>query len=156
MGSYAGGRRLRKKKSKEVGGKFRNCLSLGHSKTSILLSEGLSKSIHHTPELLEAGIFTAAVPKCLDPGVKPLNSPTDTTIDKGVNKHVHITAYYHFKGAMWITVWELLLYWKGGQKSLQWAVVMVRVSDILALTWRGWHFAQNQIPFRKSQHSALL
>lgn len=49
---------------------------------------------------------------------------------------MHITTYYHFKGAMWITVWELLLYWKGGQKSLQWAVVMARVSDFLALMWR--------------------
>lgn len=144
------------KNPKEVGGKFRNCVSLGHSKTSTLLPEGLSKSVHHTPELLEAGIFIAAVPKCLDPGVKPLNSLTNTTMDKGVNKHVHITAYYHFKGAMWITVWELLLYRKGGQKSLQWAVVMARVSDFLALMWRGWHFAQNQIPFRGAWHSALL
>lgn len=50
---------------------------------------------------------------------------------------MHITAYYHFKGAMWITVWELLLYRKGGQKSLQWAVVMARASDFLALMWRG-------------------
>lgn len=89
---------------------------MGHLKTSTLLSEGLSKSIHHTPELLEAGIFIAAVPKCLDPGVKPLNPLTDTTMDKGVNKHVHITAYYHFKGAMWITVWELLLLPEGRPK----------------------------------------
>lgn len=92
------------KKKKEVGGKFRLCLSLGHSNTSTLLPEELSKSIHHTPELLEAGIFTAAVPKCLDPGVKPLNSLAGTTMDKGVNKHVHITVYYHFKGDMWIRV----------------------------------------------------
>lgn len=144
------------KKSKEVGGKFRNCLSLGDSKTSTLLAEGLSKSIHHTPELLETGIFIAAVPKYLDPGVKPLNSLTDTTMDKGVNKHLRITAYYHFKGPMWITVWELLLYRKRGQKSLQWAVMMARVSDFLALMWRGWHFAHKQIPFRGAWHSPFL
>lgn len=27
---------------------------------------------------------------------------------------------------------------------------------LLALMWRGWHFAQNQIPFRGAWHSALL
>lgn len=123
---------------------------MGHSKTSTLLPEGLSKSIHHAPELLEVGIFIAAVPKCLDPGVKPLNSLTDTTMDKGVNKHVHITAYYHFKGAMWITVWELLLYRKGGQESLQRAVVMTRVSDFLALMWSWMALCTKPNPFQGS------
>lgn len=52
------------------------------------------------------GIFTAAVPQCLDPGVKPLIFLQITTMDKGVNKHGHITAFYHFKGYMWITVWN--------------------------------------------------
>jgi len=60
-------------------------------------------------------IFTTTVPKCLDPGVKPLNSLADTTVDKGANKHVHITAYYHFKGDMWITAWEQLLCRKASQ-----------------------------------------
>lgn len=50
------------------------------------------------------GIFTAAIPQCLDPEVKPLIFLQITTMDKGTNKHRHITAFYHFKGYMWITV----------------------------------------------------
>lgn len=83
------------------------------------------------------GIFTAAVHKCLDAEVKPLNSFRDTTMDKGVNKHLRITTYYHFKGDMWITVWELLLYRKRGEKSFVMGSGDRRVSGFRGLMWRG-------------------
>lgn len=79
---------------------------MGQSNICTLLLKELYNSTHLTPELQEMGIFTAAAPECLDPGVKPLIFLQITTMDKGVNKHSHITAFYHFKGYMWITVWN--------------------------------------------------